>query len=70
MKQIRISRHKVEKEVLNRKMLFFIYDVVETDDMDGTTIVHAYRIIHTVEIWDMEDLDNMVVQLERFTDEQ
>ncbi len=57
MKKIKVVKHKIEKEILNCKTIFYVYDVYEIDDENGLKTINVYQIYDAVQIWDFENFD-------------
>ena len=64
MKKIKIVRHRIEKVVLNKKTIFFVYDIFEIDESKETKTIDVYRIYEALEIWDYENQDEFQEQIE------
>jgi hypothetical protein len=61
MRKVIVKKRKIEKEFCNVKLIFMIYDVCEiSKNEDGTTEISVSQIYNVVDVWNFEDVNELL----------
>jgi len=62
MRLVKVKKKQEEKTFGNMKLVFTMLNVCETTREEGATTLDIYQIYNVTEVWNMEEVQNIVEQ--------